>query len=92
MKLPLCFSAQQVPSEKMSTLKGKNLLPVPSKKGATLKRKNLLSLVANSFLSEKNPFQKELLFVCVEVLWPSQPHGVMLSVDSLPNHSFTGQA
>ena len=31
-------------------------------------------------------------FVCVEVLWPSQPNGVMLSVVSLPNHTFTGQA
>ena len=32
------------------------------------------------------------LFVCVEVLRPSQPNGVMLSVVSLPNHTFTGQA
>ena len=32
------------------------------------------------------------LFVCVEVLQPSQPNGVMLSVVSLPNHTFTGQA
>ena len=32
------------------------------------------------------------LFVCVEVLWPSQPIGVMLSAVSLPNHTFTGQA
>ena len=30
--------------------------------------------------------------VCVEVLWPSQPNGVMLSSVSLPNHTFTGQA
>ena len=28
--------------------------------------------------------------VCVEVLRPSQPNGVMLSVFSLPNHMFTG--
>ena len=28
----------------------------------------------------------------VEVLRPSQPNGVMLSVVSLPNHTFTGQA
>ena len=34
----------------------------------------------------------EYLFVCVEVLWPSQPNGVMLSVVSLPYHTFTGQA
>ena len=31
-------------------------------------------------------------FVCVEVLRPSQPNGVMSSVVSLPNHMFTGQA
>ena len=31
-------------------------------------------------------------FVCVEVLWPSQPNGVMLSAVSLPNLTFTGQA
>ena len=30
--------------------------------------------------------------VCVEVLWPSQPNGVMWSVVSLPNHIFTVQA
>ena len=32
------------------------------------------------------------IFVCVEVLRPSQPNGVMLSAVSLPNHTFTGQA
>ena len=32
------------------------------------------------------------LFVCVEVLRLSQPNGVMSSVVSLPNHTFTGQA
>ena len=35
---------------------------------------------------------KTKLFVCVEVLWPSQPSGVMSSAVSLPNHTFTGQA
>ena len=30
--------------------------------------------------------------VCVEVLRPSQPSGVMLSAVSLPNHTFTRQA
>ena len=30
--------------------------------------------------------------VCVEVLRPSQPNGVMSSAFSLPNHTFTGQA
>ena len=33
-----------------------------------------------------------VLFVCVEVLRPSQPNGVMSSAVSLPNHTFTGQA
>ena len=33
-----------------------------------------------------------ILFVCVEVLRPSQPNGVMSSAVSLPNHTFTGQA
>ena len=32
------------------------------------------------------------LFVCVEVLRPSQPNEVMSSTVSLPNHTFTGQA
>ena len=41
-------------------------------------------LAAKSVLSE--------VFVCVEVLRPSQPNGVVLSVVSLPNHMFTGQA
>ena len=30
-------------------------------------------------------------FVCVEVLWPSQPKGVISSTVSLPNLTFTGQ-
>ena len=33
-----------------------------------------------------------VLFVCVEVLRPSQPNGVMSSAISLPNHTFTEQA
>ena len=32
------------------------------------------------------------LFVCVEVLRPCQPNGVMWSAVSLPNHTFSGQA
>ena len=31
------------------------------------------------------------MFVCVEVLRPSQLNGVMSSVVSLPSHTFTGQ-
>ena len=33
-----------------------------------------------------------ILFVCVEVLRPIQPDGIMSSEISLPNHTFTGQA
>ena len=36
--------------------------------------------------------QRKSLFVCVEVLRPSQPNGVMSNAVSLPNHTFTGQA
>ena len=32
------------------------------------------------------------LFVCIEVLQPSQPNRVMLSTVNLPYHTFTGQA
>ena len=32
-----------------------------------------------------------LIFVCVEVLRPSQPNGVMSSTVNLPDHTFTGQ-
>ena len=39
-----------------------------------------------------NLFYSGFLFVCVEVLRPSQPNGVMSSAVSLPNHTFTGQA
>ena len=38
------------------------------------------------------PLIQQLLFVCIEVLQPSQPIGVISSVVSLPNHTFTGQA
>ena len=40
----------------------------------------------------KNCWMTSKLFVCVEVLRPSQPNGVMSSAVSLPNHTFTGQA
>ena len=35
---------------------------------------------------------KSSMFVCVEVLRPSQPNRVMSSAFSLPNHTFTGLA
>ena len=34
----------------------------------------------------------KMSIVSVEILWPSQPSGVMSSPVSLPNHTFTGQA
>ena len=43
------------------------------------------------FIVPKKPLKLdgiEYLFVCVEVLRPSQPNGVMSSVVSLPNHAF----
>ena len=44
-------------------------------------------------LISEGPFSNVLcLFVCVEVLRPTQPNGVMSSAVSLPNHTFTGQA
>ena len=36
--------------------------------------------------------QRGAIRICVEVLRPSQPNGVMSSAVSLPNHTFTGQA
>ena len=32
-----------------------------------------------------------LLFVCVAVLWPNQPYGVISSAVNLHNNTFTGQ-
>ena len=43
-----------------------------------------------SLMFEISPLHKWI--VCVEVLWPSQPNGVMSSAVNLPNHTFTGQA
>ena len=40
----------------------------------------------------RNVIPRLALFVCVEVLRPSQPSGVMSSAVSLPNHTFIGQA
>ena len=43
--------------------------------------------------NETIPFAIQIcIFVCVEVLRPSQPNWVMSSAVSLPNHTFTGQA
>ena len=42
--------------------------------------------------TERQSESNYILFVCVEVLRPSQLNGVMPSVVSLPNHTSTGQA
>ena len=51
----------------------------------------VLPLFNGLLLEEKNLLPIRV-FVCVAVLRPSQPNGVMSSVVSLPNHTFTGQA
>ena len=61
-----------------------------------------LFIVCQSWKINGNPQSRTLeatlksclasLFVCVEVLRPSQTNGVMWSAVSLPNHTFTGQA
>ena len=49
---------------------------------------NLISVILVQRVAKVN----KNVFVCVEVLRPSQPNGVMSSAVSLPNHTFTGQA
>ena len=46
----------------------------------------------NRLMIDQSAPKLDGLFVCVEVLRPSQPNGVMSSAVSLPNHTFTGQA
>ena len=56
--------------------------------------KLLIKVYVQSNLDSSNTdgsFTMANLFVCVEVLRPSQPNGVMSSAVSLPNHTFTGQ-
>ena len=43
-------------------------------------------------INRTNALNRMNMFVCVKVLRPSQPNGVMSSAVSLPNHTFTGQA
>ena len=57
-------------------------------------KKTVINLSSADFFQRVVKIKDDLycLFVCVEVLRPSQPSGVMSSVVSLPNHTFTGQA
>ena len=66
------------PSPSASYVNPQYVFLVKNKKNKTKKKHNLATLLS--------------LFACVEVLWPSQPNGVMPSAVSLPNHTFTGQA
>ena len=50
---------------------------------------NTVSL--DHFTDKVSRYNKYVLFVCVEVLRPSQSNRVMSSAVSLPNHTFTGQ-
>ena len=67
----------------------KMLFPIPFRMGHTRK-----AIAVNSLKRVKTCSVRTLprIFVCVEVLRPSQPNGVMSSAVSLPNHTFTGQA
>ena len=47
---------------------------------------------AEGTCDQKVSDQNVCLFVCVEVLWPSQPNGVMSSAVILPSNKFTGKA
>ena len=52
-----------------------------------------IAITVNEFVNDELvKLTMHCLFVCVEVLRPSQPNGVMSSAVSLPNHTFTGQA
>ena len=54
-------------------------------------RKHINNLISVKLVQRVVKVNKNV-FVCVEILRPSQPNGVMSSAVSLPNHSFTGQA
>ena len=51
-----------------------------------------ISCIESAKTVNKITLNELVKFVCVEVLRPSQPNGVMSSAVSLPNHTFTGQA
>ena len=77
-----------------------NLLDIKKKtkkKAKKKKKKNMKYRVCSCGLmkifAKTSKGQKMLVMsVCVEVLRPSQPNGVMSSAVSLPNHTFTGHA
>ena len=54
--------------------------------------KNIFSVAGFHFVGFSQIQKMIQSQLCVEVLRPSQPSGVMSSTVSLPNHTFTGQA
>ena len=54
-------------------------------------KKNIINLSSAELAQRVVKVKRHACFVCVEVLRPSQPSGVMSSAVSLPNHTFTGQ-
>ena len=68
-------------------------LSVPEKCNVYISALQLLqSILEGSNIFETMEIGSRHGFVCVDVLRPSQPNGVMSSAVSLPNHTFTGQA
>ena len=66
---------------------------------STCQSSNLITIIMKSFDIALSSFKWMLIWVThiwtivfVEVLRPNQPNRVMSSMDSLPNHTFTGQA
>ena len=53
---------------------------------------SILKMCLGVYAVGKGPDWLAELFICVEVLRPSQSNGVMSSAISLPNHTFIGQA
>ena len=66
-------------------------MPTPTK-GLILLWNTFVTSGVARFEKGSKKFRSGCSFVCIEVLRPTQPNGVMSSEVSLPNHTFTGQA
>ena len=86
---------------KWEPLQGNYILTADWKDGFHITDTSCVKSVYNISPRNETPYpltiivlQFEILysFVCVGVLWPSQPIGIMSSAVSLPNHTFTGHA
>ena len=86
-----CITVQTEPEEKTSSAYAKAETEINRHIRTNLARGYKTFFMLNA--AEHEIFSaNKYVFVCVEVLWPSQPNGVMSSAVSLPNHTFTGQA